>query len=245
MSKDPAFMLYSQDFLVGVSDLTMEERGQYITMLCLQHQKGHLTEKNISISVGKVSEDVLSKFEKDENGAYYNSTLEKIIDKRDAYSQSRSENGSKGGRPKKAYGKHMESIQKPYAKAYKKHIENENENINEIIYNYWNSKGIIAHIKITDDMIKAIENALKQYNVEEIKLYIDRYSQVISDDKYFWHYKWALKDFLSRKDGISAFTDEGSKWVSYCEFKKGGAKKQNEVDNGNNGNSSQKYGRYC
>ena len=101
MGKDPAFMLYSQDFLVGVSDLTMEERGQYITMLCLQHQKGHLTKKNIQIAVGNVSEDVMSKFVKDDNGLYYNDILEKVILKREAYSQSRSENGKKGGRPRK------------------------------------------------------------------------------------------------------------------------------------------------
>tara|TARA_R110002050_G_scaffold268962_1_gene411152 strand:- start:225 stop:347 length:123 start_codon:yes stop_codon:yes gene_type:complete len=33
-AKAPAFQLYAQDFLTGVMDLTMEERGVYITLLC-------------------------------------------------------------------------------------------------------------------------------------------------------------------------------------------------------------------
>ena len=224
MGKDPAFMLYSQDFLVGVSDLTMEERGQYITMLCLQHQKGHLTKKNIQIAVGNVSEDVMSKFVKDENEMYYNETLEAVIHKREAYSQSRSDNGKKGGRPRKeAYKNHNENQEKticlPYAKAYKNHSEIENENINVIknIFICWNDKNIIKHRELTEDISKAIEKALKTYKEEEIKTYIDRYAKVIGDKDYFWNYKWSLKDFITRKEGISSFTDEGSKWVSYCE----------------------------
>lgn len=232
MGKDPAFMLYSQDFLVGVSDLTMEERGQYITMLCLQHQKGHLTKKNIQISIPNVSEDVMSRFDQDENGMYYNATLEMVIQKREAYSQSRSENGKRGGRPRKEAIKNQEkTICLPYAKAYENHIENENENINVIIFEYWNNSNIIRHRELSEDIQKAIEKALKIYEFEEIKVYIDRYSQVISDKNYFWHYKWSLKDFLTRKDGISSFTDEGSKWVNYCESKKGATDEINNRDN--------------
>jgi predicted phage replisome organizer len=85
------------------------------------------------------------------------------------------------------------------------------------IFEYWNSKNIIKHRELTEDISKAIEKALKLYKEEEIKTYIDRYATVISDKDYFFDYKWCLKDFLSRKEGISSFTDEGSKWVSYCE----------------------------
>ena len=42
MERDPAFLFYSSDFLSGIADLNMEERGQYITLLCVQHQKGRL-----------------------------------------------------------------------------------------------------------------------------------------------------------------------------------------------------------
>jgi len=68
--KDPAFLFYASDFLTGVSGLTMEERGQYITLLCLQHQTGHLSEKEIRLCVGNAAADVMAKFEKDENGNF-------------------------------------------------------------------------------------------------------------------------------------------------------------------------------
>ena len=134
--KDPAFLFYPSDFLVGVSDLTMEERGQYITLLCLQHSKGRLSEKNIKIAIGSVSPDVLAKFTKDEDGYYYNIRLEFEIEKRENYTESRRINGLKGGRPKKTeteekpYAFENKTICKPYGKAYENHSENENINRN-------------------------------------------------------------------------------------------------------------------
>lgn len=127
--KDPAFLLYSSDFLTGCTSLTMEERGQYITMLCIQHQTGYLTEKTISLSVGNVSDDVLAKFKKNENGFFLNQRLELEIKKRSKFIDSKRLNGKKGGRPK---NKNKPSA-KPNAKAKKNLIENEieNENINE------------------------------------------------------------------------------------------------------------------
>lgn len=101
MAKDPAFLFYSSDFLTGVIDMTMEERGQYITLMCLQHQKGHLPEKTITFCVGSVSESVLSKFSKDDKGNFFNKRLEIEIQKRESYTESRRKNGTKGGRPSK------------------------------------------------------------------------------------------------------------------------------------------------
>ena len=83
------------------------------------------------------------------------------------------------------------------------------------IFNYWNSKDIIKHKELTKERQQTIDKALKKYSEEDIMKYIDRYSTVIKDTTYFFDYKWTLVDFLNRKDGISAFTDEGSKWVSY------------------------------
>lgn len=85
------------------------------------------------------------------------------------------------------------------------------------IFEHWNSKDIIKHRELTKEIEAAITKALKIYDSVDIKDYIDRYYIVISDERYFFNYKWTLKDFLTRKDGISSFTDEGSKWVSYCE----------------------------
>lgn len=96
MSKDPAFLFYPSDFLTGVSDLTMEERGQYITLLCLQHQKHSLTIKAIKLSAGNVTADVLSKFQKDENGNYYNARLRLESEKRAKHSDKQRDRAKKG-----------------------------------------------------------------------------------------------------------------------------------------------------
>lgn len=84
--KDPAFLFYASDFITGIQDLTMEERGQYITLLCIEHQKGRLSKKLIQLSVGNVTADVLSKFKVDENGLYYNERLEVEMEKRREHS---------------------------------------------------------------------------------------------------------------------------------------------------------------
>lgn len=135
MAKDPAFLFYSADFLNGVADLTMEERGQYITLLCLQHQKGPLSEKTIRLNLGSVSVDVISKFEKDEDGNYFNERLGDEIEKRVKFTESRRNNGSKGGRPK--------ASAKPLGLAKNNHIEDVNENVNSNVNN--TNTNVIIH----------------------------------------------------------------------------------------------------
>jgi hypothetical protein len=125
MAKDPAVLFYTSDFLSGVIDMDMDERGQYITLLCAQHQKGRLSEKTIRLLVGSVSVSVLAKFKRDENGLYFNERMEFEAIKRAQFTDSRRNNGEKGGRPRKPtqnlVDNHMPN-----------HMENENENDNII-----------------------------------------------------------------------------------------------------------------
>jgi hypothetical protein len=88
MAKDPAINFYTGDFLNGCTDLDMTERGQYITLLCVQHQKGHLSKKTIKLAVGDVSKDVLTKFIVDAQGLFYNERMEAEIIKRAKFIQS-------------------------------------------------------------------------------------------------------------------------------------------------------------
>jgi hypothetical protein len=118
--KDPAFLFYSSDFLTGTMLLNMEQKGKYITLLCLQHNKGKLTEKDMLNICGSYDADVFAKFTKDEEGYFFNERLSIEIQKRKAYSQSRRNNRIK---------KDVSNISKTYVQ----HMENENENINENI----------------------------------------------------------------------------------------------------------------
>jgi hypothetical protein len=135
MSKDPAILFYTGDFLNGCVDLTFEERGQYITLLCLQHQKGHLSEKTIRLSVGSVSVDVFKKFTKDGEGNFYNERMEDEIEKRQHFLDTRYFNGKKGGRP-------LKPNSKPNNKATHNLSEDDNENRNIDLIDY---KGVIEN----------------------------------------------------------------------------------------------------
>lgn len=170
MSKDPAILLYTGDFLNGCVDLTFEERGQYITLLCLQHQKGHLSEKTIRLAVGSVSVDVLKKFIKDESGNYYNCRMDNEIQKRLQFIQTRIDNGSKGGRPKKPNGK-------PNGKPKKKLIEDIDRNgINIGFENFWDlydkkrgdkNKLEMKWISLTDEERQKIIDYIPKYKLSQ------------------------------------------------------------------------------
>ena len=132
MAKDPAFLFYSSDFLTGVMFLDMKERGEYITLLCVQHQKGFIS-KNEMETITK-SENVKAKFIFSENGFYNNRLLEES-EKRKKYSASRAENRRKKENLSNPKEKDMLII----SKSYDEHMENENENENRDL-NFKNNK---------------------------------------------------------------------------------------------------------
>jgi uncharacterized protein YdaU (DUF1376 family) len=127
MAKDPAFLFYSSDFLTGVADLSMDERGVYITLLCLQHQKGRLTPKMIHLCGGNATADVLAKFSKDDEGNFYNERLEVEIQKRKEHTEKQRQRAKDGWIKRKDNQSHGNATALP--------LENENENINVIIDN--------------------------------------------------------------------------------------------------------------
>jgi hypothetical protein len=91
------------------------------------------------------------------------------------------------------------------------------------VYEYYLTKDLIRHNKFTDSMKKAIEKALKQDTVEELKKYIDRHEIVVKATR--------KKDKPVKKRGIDTFfgqkayqaqhliyeeyRDGGDKWLTY------------------------------
>ena len=120
MAKDPAFLFYTSDFLTGTLTMTDEQVGRYIRLLCLQHQKYELTEKDMLFICKAYDEDIYSKFKK-VDGKFFNERLREESLKRSKYSESRRNNKLKK-KISSTYVKHMEN-------------ENENENINDNINN--------------------------------------------------------------------------------------------------------------
>jgi hypothetical protein len=108
--KDPAFLFYSSDFLTGTMFMSDEQVGKYIRLICAQHQKGRLTEKDMLHICKSYDKDIFSKFTQDEAGFYYSERLEVEIVKRQKYSESRRSNRLKGSKAKKepkSYDTHM------------------------------------------------------------------------------------------------------------------------------------------
>jgi uncharacterized protein YdaU (DUF1376 family) len=98
--KDPAVLFYTKDFLVSTFTLTYEQKGKYITLLCLQHQHGKLSKKDLQSVLTEEDWEIADKFEIAEDGFYYNKRMAEETFKRANFVDSRRSNGSNGGRPK-------------------------------------------------------------------------------------------------------------------------------------------------
>jgi len=145
MAKDPAFLFYTSDFLTGTLTMTDEQVGKYIRLLCLQHQKGELNEKDMLFICKSHDEDIFAKF-KNIDGKYFNERLREESIKRIKYSESRRNN----------------KLKKNISSTYVQHMENENENENEDINKDDNNKGKPKKSKFippsVDEVVKFFED---------------------------------------------------------------------------------------
>jgi uncharacterized protein YdaU (DUF1376 family) len=118
MSKDPAVLFYTSDFIAGTLTMSHEQRGKYILLLCLQHQQGKLSEEDMLAICGIFDVKIYSKFTRNEDGFYYNERMKEESERRKKYSESRSSN------------------RKNISSSYVEHMETETEDINtDIIKN--------------------------------------------------------------------------------------------------------------
>lgn len=110
MAKDPAVLFYTSDFLSGTFTMTNEQVGKYIRLLCLQHQKGKLTEKDMLSICSAYDVEIWDKF-KIEDGLFINERMHNEAIRRQKFSESRRNNAKspKNDSTSKAYAKHMET----------------------------------------------------------------------------------------------------------------------------------------
>jgi len=110
MAKDPAVLFYTSDFLSGTFTMTNEQVGKYIRLLCLQHQKGKLSEKDMLSICSAYDVDIWDKF-KIEDGSFINERMYNEAIRRQKFSESRRNNAKspKNDSTSKAYAKHMET----------------------------------------------------------------------------------------------------------------------------------------
>jgi uncharacterized protein YdaU (DUF1376 family) len=200
MAKDPAFLFYSSDFLTGTILFSHEQKGKYITLLCLQHQKGHLSEKDIISICSAYDEDVLSKFKKDDTGLYYNERLEEEIKRRKNYTDSR-----------KANAQHPKKQRVKKSKAYAKHMENENEieNTIEIII-----KEGIKNVKINPKEYNTLCNDYTKDISDKAIIYLSGYKTekgYKTKSDYLTIRRWVIDAVKKQVNGAHKQTTHGSK----------------------------------
>lgn len=86
---------------------------------------------------------------------------------------------------------------------FNNNINNKRLNTYTRILNFWNSLGIIEH-KDTPKLRNKIIASLKVYTPEELEDAMKNYAYILNNpDKFYWTYKWQLRDFLDR--GVERF----------------------------------------
>ena len=100
--KAPAFQFYADDFLAGTSDMSAEEVGGYIRLLCHQWTKGGIPNDpdraaRMAGLMGSPSVGyVLAKFSPCEDGMLRNARMERVRDEQAAFKARQSTSGKSG-----------------------------------------------------------------------------------------------------------------------------------------------------
>jgi hypothetical protein len=175
MAKDPAVLFYTSDFLSGTFTMDNEQVGKYIRLLCLQHQKGKLSEKDMLSICKAYDNEIWDKF-KIEDGLYYNDRMYNETIRRQKFSESRRNNAksTKKESTSEAYAEHMET-----------ETENRtvtiNENINIDFEWFWND----YDKKIGDKQkLKKKWNKLTDQERQNAMNYLDLYKQSVPDKQF-------------------------------------------------------------
>jgi hypothetical protein len=175
MAKDPAVLFYTSDFLSGTFTMDNEQVGKYIRLLCLQHQKGKLSEKDMLSICKAYDNEIWDKF-KVEDGLYYNDRMYNETIRRQKFSESRRNNAKS---PKK------ESTSEAYAQHMETETENRtitiNENINIDFEWFWND----YDKKVGDKQkLKKKWNKLTDDERQNAMNYLDLYKQSVPDKQF-------------------------------------------------------------
>ena len=150
MAKDPAVLFYTSDFLSGTFTMSNEQVGKYIRLLCLQHQKGRLTEKDMLSICFAYDVEIWDKFVIEE-GFFYNIKMRDESQRRAKYTESRTSNGK---------ALKTDSISEAYAKHMGNHMETATETITKTNIN-------ISREKFNNDLI-----ALKSHLGDEYENFL-------------------------------------------------------------------------
>jgi len=206
MSKDPAFPLFTQDFLVGTMFLTDAEVGVYMRLLCIQHQHGGIIDKETFNDKIKDFPRLKIKFIETEDGFYNNRLMLEMV-KRQKKSNNLSANALKRWEIEKQKQCNCIAIVKP--------ADNDNEidndidvlNINigidfEIFWNAYDKKvGDKKKLKKKWDKLKEEEQAKALKHIELYKQSQPDKQYRKNPETYINNKSWNDEIIFKAKDG--------------------------------------------
>lgn len=167
MAKDPAILFYTGDFLSGTAFFNDEQRGQYIKLLCEQHQNGHIPDNHMIEICKTYDNPVMKKFTKDSSGLYFNERMEQEIIKRKSYSESRRNNRLSTQKEEK-----KETYDTTYDSGMTEHMDNGNRNRIDyefIIENYHSLCPKLNKVVVINDIRKGYINArIGEYGEDKV-----------------------------------------------------------------------------
>ncbi len=233
MAKDPAFLFYYQDFLVGTDYMTNEQIGAYIKCLCHQAHRGQISKEHM-LDICKTSDiqnAIIDKFETDGNGFLFNQRLKDVVEKRKLFTESRRQNRAK----RTTVGSHVNNTSKTSVS----HMENENENKDKTKDGNENVKIIIEHLnnqtgqsyktttRKTIDCIKA--RHLEGFTVQDFIKVIDKKVKEWINDPEKCIYLRPETLFGSKFEGyLQQITKQEQTLEEYIESKKGNSDDKSE-----------------
>ena len=93
-------------------------------------------------------------------------------------------------------------------KKERKYIKERNPEIADLpnyLFEFWNSKNIITHRKLTGRMKSEIKKLLKDFSPDEIYQSIENYATIFHNPETYFKHKWTFEEFLSRPRGVPVF----------------------------------------
>lgn len=232
MAKDPAFLFYTSDFLTGTMLMNNEQKGIYITLLCVQHQHGGMIDKISFDSMVGNNDVVRIKFLETEDGFYNKRLMDEMI-KRRKKSNSLSKNAMKRWEKEKvckgnaiASDLHMpiededEDVNKDKDKDINKDINKDNKGVNKnitIFFDYY-LKTTGKQYKLTKerkDLIK--KRLLEGYTIDKLKKAVDNF---VKDD---WEGRADHMDLIYCIGKQRGKPDNLEKWINKTNGEKNGS----------------------
>ena len=111
---------------MGTLGMTYDQKGRYVDLLCIQHQKGHIDADMFSqVLDGCLDGVVGKKFSVDDGGCYYNQRLETEIIKRKEYTAGRLKNLTGSAHMDDDMDTHMEAHMEAHTKDINKDTDSD------------------------------------------------------------------------------------------------------------------------